>query len=60
MDANLEFQQRLQGRPFGVVVIHAKSNRLADLLPLAGAVLSALENLSAEAVRHVGNHPSSR
>ena len=38
MDANLQFQQRLRGRPFGVVVIHARSNRLADLLPLAGAV----------------------
>jgi len=49
MDTNLEFQQRLAGRPFGVVVIHARSNRVADLLPLADLVLAALADI---ATRH--------
>lgn len=35
IDANLEYQQNLGGLDFAVVVIHAKSNRLPDLEPLA-------------------------
>lgn len=54
MDSNLEFQQRLAGRPFGVVVIHARSNRVADLLPLAPLVLTALAEIRPGTVRHVG------
>jgi hypothetical protein len=30
MDSNLQFQQRLEGLPFGVIVIHARSNRMAE------------------------------
>jgi predicted nuclease of predicted toxin-antitoxin system len=54
MDANIEFQQRLAGRPFGVVVIHARSNRVADLLPLADLVLAALADTPPGTVLHVG------
>jgi predicted nuclease of predicted toxin-antitoxin system len=54
MDSNLEFQQCLVGRPFGVIVIHARSNRVADLLPLAELVLAALSGIQPGAVRHVG------
>jgi len=54
MDSNLEFQQRLVGLPFGVVVIHARSNRVADLLPLAELVLAALADVRPGTVRHVG------
>jgi predicted nuclease of predicted toxin-antitoxin system len=54
MDSNLEFQQRLAGRPFGVVVIHARSNRVAYLLPLPELVLVALADLQPGSVRHVG------
>jgi len=53
MDANLEFQQRLAGLPFGVVVLHSRSNRLADLEPLVPTVLAELANLEAGAVRHI-------
>jgi hypothetical protein len=45
MDANLEFQQRLAGLPLGVLVIHARSNRMADLEPLVPFVLAALNDL---------------
>jgi hypothetical protein len=54
MDSNLQFQQRLEGLPFGVVVIHARSNRMADLLPIIDLVLVALAELLPGAVRHVG------
>jgi predicted nuclease of predicted toxin-antitoxin system len=54
MDANLEYQQRLIGKPFAVVVLHARSNRLADLDPIVPLLLSALENLAPGGVRHIG------
>ena len=54
MDTNLEYQQRLGGLSFGVVVIHARSNRVADLLPVAELVLTALDGLGPGTVRHVG------
>jgi predicted nuclease of predicted toxin-antitoxin system len=34
VDRRLPQQQRITDRPFGVVVLRAKSNRLSDLLPL--------------------------
>lgn len=54
MDANLEFQQRLAGLPFGVVVIHARSSRMADLQPLVPSVLAALTDVGPGLVRHIG------
>ena len=54
MDANLEFQQRLTGLRFGVLVIHARSNRIADLQPLVPLVLAALNDLRPGLVRHIG------
>jgi hypothetical protein len=38
VDKGLPKQQHLQRRPFCVVVLRARSNRLADLLPLMGKV----------------------
>jgi hypothetical protein len=54
MDANLEYQQHLIGMPFGVVVLHAPSNRLPDLIPLVALVLERLVDLPAGEVRHIG------
>ena len=42
IDKNLVFQQNLTGLPFGVVVLSARSNRLADLEPLVPRILEAL------------------
>lgn len=42
MDRNLPFQQRLDHRPFAVIVLCANSNRIRDLLPLVPALLVAL------------------
>lgn len=45
VDRHLRDQQNLKNLPVAVVVLGSKSNRLADLLPLAPLVLAALPNL---------------
>ena len=52
--ANLLSQQRLQERPFGVIVLRARSNRMTDLLPLVDPILAALAALHPGVVQHVG------
>ena len=47
VDRRLPQQQRIRDRNFGVVVLRANSNRLADLLPLVPALLEALSELEA-------------
>lgn len=42
MDKNLSMQQRVEDLPFGIVVVRARDNQLATLLPLVPAILGAL------------------
>jgi len=42
VDRNLSFQQNVQALPIAVIVLHAKTNRLADLLPLVPNLLTAI------------------
>jgi hypothetical protein len=42
LDQGIEFQQNLKGRNIAVILFRAKSNRLADLVPLAGKILTSL------------------
>ena len=44
VDKSLPKQQRIDNRPLAVVVLRAKTNRLADLLPLAPELRAVLEN----------------
>jgi len=44
VDRNLSFQQNLPAFDIAVIVLHARSNRLQDLLPLVPAVLTCLED----------------
>lgn len=53
VDRRLPDQQRIKDRPFGVVVLRAKSNRLADLLPLVSDLRAALSTLDAGGVKVV-------
>jgi predicted nuclease of predicted toxin-antitoxin system len=53
VDKNLPKQQRVQNRLFGIVVLRAKTNRLADLLPLVVALRAALEELCPGEVREL-------
>ena len=43
VDRNLSFQQDIVSFPIAVVVLHARTNRLADLSPLAPSLISAIE-----------------
>ena len=54
MDQSLQFQQNLSARPLAIVVLHARSNRLADLTPLVPALLAALLTAVPGHVLHVG------
>ena len=56
VDKNLPKQQRVQNRLFGIVVLRAKTNRLADLLPLVAALRAALEELRLGEVRELANN----
>ena len=53
-DRNLSHQQRLDHRSFGTVILHARTNRLADLAPLAPGLLVVLSDLRPGQVAHVG------
>jgi predicted nuclease of predicted toxin-antitoxin system len=45
MDRRLPDQQRIQDLPFAVVLIAARSNRMADLRPLVPELLNVLESV---------------
>lgn len=53
VDKSIPKQQRLDHRPFSVVILRAKTNRLADLLPLIPALRAAIEELGPGQVREV-------
>lgn len=53
IDRNLSFQQNLPQFSIAVVVLHAPTNRVVDLLPLAPAVLDALPTAQAGQVIHL-------
>ncbi len=54
VDRNLAFQQNVASLSMAVVVLCAKSNRLADLTPLAPKLLIALDVAQPGAVTTVG------
>ena len=45
VDQGIEYQQNLTARQIAIVIFHAKSNRLKDLLPLIPACLTCLESV---------------
>lgn len=45
VDKSLPKQQRISDRPLAVVVLRAKTNRLADLLPHVPALRALLQNV---------------
>src|ERR1035437_8402248 len=42
VDKNLPYEPKIEGLPFAVVVLRAKSNRLADVVPFAPELLRRL------------------
>lgn len=52
MDQGMPYQQNLAGRMISIAIIHAKSNRLPDLLPHVPAILTAFRSIKqGQAVR---------
>ncbi len=45
LDQGIEFQQNLTGRNIAVILLRAKSSRLADLIPLVGKILMSLSSI---------------
>jgi hypothetical protein len=54
VDRNLSFQQNLAVRSISVIVLRAKTNRLADLIPLVPRLLSAIETATPGMVELIG------
>jgi hypothetical protein len=54
VDKGLRWQQQLGGRSFAVVLLRAKSNKLAELIPLVPALLRALDEVKPGEVREIG------
>ena len=54
VDRNMRLQQQLHDRPFALVLLRAKSNRLIDLLPLVPALLRALNEVKPGELREIG------
>ena len=45
VDRNLHFQQNLPAFKIGVAILHARSNRLVDLKPLAAVLMKSLDRV---------------
>jgi hypothetical protein len=53
VDRNLAYQQNVAVAGVAVIVLHARTNRERDLLPLVPALLAALESAPVGQVTHV-------
>jgi hypothetical protein len=54
VDKNLSFQQHLPKYAIAVILIHCKSNRVEDLLPLLPDLLDVIPKASRGKVSHIG------
>ena len=53
LDRGVEFEQNLAGRRISVILVRAKSSRLADLVPHADRTLAAVESIESGQLAHV-------
>jgi hypothetical protein len=54
VDRNLPFQQNLATSPLAIVILRARTNRLADLMPLLPGLTAAIEAATPGVVQFVG------
>lgn len=54
VDRNLAFQQNLHAHPIPILVLRAKTNRLADLKPLVPLLLAVVDTAKAGSVEFIG------
>ena len=57
IDRNLRYQQNLTGRKIALLIVRARSNRVADLQPHFAACMAALRTIQPGAVAEVGASP---
>ena len=55
VDRDLEFQQNIRGLRLAIIVLYAKTNRLADLLPLVPKLLMAIDSAKPGLLAVVGD-----
>ena len=55
IDGNMIYQQHVADFSIGLVVLHARNNRVPLLLPLVADILNALPALKTGEVIHVGD-----
>ncbi len=53
-DRNIKYQQNMTGRNVSILILHAKSNRMKDLVPLMPACAQALLSIQIGQVVEVG------
>jgi hypothetical protein len=53
LDRGIEYEQNLSAHNIALIFLRAKSSRLADLIPLASAVIAALEPIGPGQAVHV-------
>jgi hypothetical protein len=54
VDRNLTYQQNVATAGIAVIVLHARTNRVAELLPLAPQVVEAIAATAPGEIAHVG------
>jgi len=54
VDRNLVYQQNVASVGVAVIVLHARGNRVPDLVPLLPALRSALAEIRTGEIRHLG------
>ncbi len=54
LDRGIQYQQNIKGRRIGLIIIRAKSNRLADVRPHAPECLVALQTIASGEVVQIG------
>lgn len=55
MDKGVEYEQNLQHRKLAIIILRAKSNRLADLLPVLPDCLAQIESIKPGQLVSVGS-----
>jgi hypothetical protein len=56
VDRNLAFQQNLMALPIAVLVLEARTNRLADLIPLVPRLLDAIGSAPPPGIVTIGSN----
>ena len=54
VDKGLEYEQNLTGRQIAVIILRARSNRLADLVPLVDACLAQMRSIKLGQIARIG------